>query len=92
MTTNQKAKIAVILTDELGKYVTQCEITNTISAMSKVNIGPEGSVNKVELEKSCNAGRKYLNSISLPLSIIAMSSIYQNQILIAMVKIQKELV
>jgi hypothetical protein len=91
MTTTQKAKVAVILTNEVGDCVPQNEITNTIYAMEKVSFGNDGAVDKAKLAESCTKASKYLNSIVLPLDMMAMNAIYKNKVSIAMGKIQSEL-
>jgi len=90
MTTNQKTQITVILTEEL----TECgigayEIRNTVSKMDAIAIGAENAVDKTKLEEACAIARTYLNSITLPVSMMAMNAIYRNKVLIATAKIYK---
>lgn len=91
MTTTQVANVTRILTEEMGDCIGHYEISNVIYAMNKTNIGVDNSVDAAKLKEACQAAKTYLKSVTRPLHMIAMESIYNNKVLFAMAKIQSEI-
>lgn len=82
-----KQKIEDILADELNGYVNPYEITNTISKMDN-GFDAGSKINQDKLTEATNAAIAYLNSICLPVHLMATQSVYKNKVLIAMTKVK----
>lgn len=91
MKPENKTIIENILDDELTACIPDYEIAYVITKMNESQFDTGAKIDKEKLETACEVASKYLNSVTMPITEIAMSSIYKNKVLIAMVKIKKEL-
>lgn len=88
MSDTQKNIIEGILTDTLGDSVSYYDIRNCIEEIGKVDFGTDGAVDTAKLLEATYKAKDFLESVTVPTSVMAAYAVYENQIFIAMAKIQ----